>query len=137
MQMSDWVSQGDIISVLADVIECNIFNYTCDASLFSIKVNLYNLFPYAHTFRHFLHWRYRKKSQNRNIRPKKKIGLFPVSRLTLFFSADSKLFFSTFKRKFKIREEKWRKNHQNPLNGSKVTNNCRNSFVTFAGSLFF
>ena len=37
------------------------------------------------------------------------IGLFPVSRPTLFFGAYPKLFFSTFKRRFKIREEKWRK----------------------------
>ena len=78
------------------------------------------------------------KSINKSPKAKNKIGLFPVSRPTLFFGADPKLFFSTFKRKFKIRVEKWRKkNHQNPLNGSKVTSNHRNSFVTCAGSLFY
>ena len=46
----------------------------------------------------------------RGLRPKKKRrGLLPVSRPTLFFGADPKLFFSTFKRKFKKKRRKMAK----------------------------
>ena len=72
-----------------------------------------------------------------SIRPKKKIIVwdFPTDPSS---KPPTLNFFSTFKRKFKLREEKWqKKNYQNPLNSSKVTSYCRNRFVTFAGSLFY
>ena len=64
---------------------------------------------------------------------KKKINMC-VSRNPTYPSSDppTLIFFSTLKWKFKIREEKGWKNHQNPLNGSKVTSYCRNGYADIA-----
>ena len=70
-----------------------------------------------------------KKKKNRFV------SGFPTD--PIFFGADSELFFQLSKENSKQEKKKRRKNHQNPLNGSKVTSNCRNSFVTYAGSLFY
>ena len=59
------------------------------------------------------------------LRPKKKErGLFPVSRPTLFFGADPKLFFFNFEKKIQNKRR-------------KIAKKSSKSVVTFAGCLFY
>ena len=76
------------------------------------------------------HWYLNHKAKKK----KRFVSGFPTDPI---FRSDPKLFFQLSKEIKKKEKKNGEKNHQNPLNGSKVTSNCRNSFVTLARSLFY